>query len=71
MTPAEKFARSRVSVITSLGLGAAALVAVPSGVASAAPRDPLGLPSLSRADHYVLAPSSRTVRPVKVGSRTG
>ncbi|URN04959.1 hypothetical protein LUW74_17625 [Actinomadura madurae] len=71
MTPAEKFARSRVSVITSLGLGAAALVAVPSGVASAAPRDPLGLPSLSRADHYVLAPSSRTVRPVKVGESHG
>lgn len=71
MAPAEKFARSHVSVITSLGLGIAALVAVPSGAASAAPRDPLGLPSLSRADQYVLAPSGRTVRPVKAGESYG
>ena len=71
MTPAQKFARSRVSVLTSLSLGVAALVAVPSGTASADPRDPLGLPSLSRAGRYILAPSGRTVRPVTVAEAHG
>ncbi|WUI02463.1 hypothetical protein OHR68_11875 [Spirillospora sp. NBC_00431] len=71
MHPAKKFTRSQVSLVTVLGLGVAALVAVPSGAAAAVPRDPLGLPSLSRADHYVLAPSSRTVRPVKVDESHG
>ncbi|MFF4240248.1 alpha-L-rhamnosidase C-terminal domain-containing protein [Actinomadura geliboluensis] len=71
MSPAKRFARSRVSVITSLSLGAAALVAVPAGAAAAAPRDPLGLPSLSSADRYILAPSGRTVRPVKAAESYG
>ncbi|MFB4309261.1 alpha-L-rhamnosidase C-terminal domain-containing protein [Actinomadura sp. GTD37] len=71
MSPANKFARTRVSVIASLSLGAAALVAVPSGAAAAAPGDPLGLPSLSAADRYILAPSGRTVRPVKAAESSG
>ncbi|GAA2161418.1 hypothetical protein GCM10009727_75700 [Actinomadura napierensis] len=71
MPPAEKFALARVSAVTSLALAAAALVAVPAGAASASARDPLGLPSLSRAGHYVLAPSGRTVRPAKAGEAYG
>jgi Bacterial alpha-L-rhamnosidase 6 hairpin glycosidase domain/Bacterial alpha-L-rhamnosidase C-terminal domain len=75
MTPAKKFARARVSAVTSLALAAAALVAVPAGAASASgpasTRGPLGLPALSRAGHYVLAPSGRTVRPAKVGEAYG
>ncbi|HEU5026901.1 MAG TPA: alpha-L-rhamnosidase C-terminal domain-containing protein [Spirillospora sp.] len=71
MTPAKKFARAHVSAVTSLTLAAAALVAVPAGAASASGPDPLGLPSLSRAGHYVLAPSGRTVRPAKVGEAYG
>ncbi|WP_339153919.1 alpha-L-rhamnosidase C-terminal domain-containing protein [Actinomadura luteofluorescens] len=71
MLPAEKFARPHVSAVTFLALGAAALVALPpAAAASASPRG-LGLPSLTRADRYVLAPSGRNVRPVRAAEAYG
>ncbi|OLT36723.1 hypothetical protein BJF79_30855 [Actinomadura sp. CNU-125] len=69
MDPVKKFAPTRVSAITTAGLALAALLAVPAGTAAAAPARPpgdgLGLPPLSRADRYILAPSDRTVRAAK------
>lgn len=49
-------------IMTALALGATGVVAAPPAGAD----DSLGLPSLSKADHYILAPSSRTVRPAGV-----
>ncbi|WP_370616625.1 alpha-L-rhamnosidase C-terminal domain-containing protein [Mumia qirimensis] len=60
---------------TSVLIATTALVAaigVPVAADGVTGREPdkrsglLGLPSLSKADHYILAPSSRTVRPVRV-----
>ena len=50
-------------ILTALALGAtSALTAIPAR-ADGSP----GLPALSQADRYIMAPASRTVRPVKVG----
>jgi len=60
--PAIPAALAIPATLAALALGAAGvLVAPPAGA-----DDSLGLPSLSRADRYILAPSSRTVRPAGV-----
>ncbi|HZE33271.1 MAG TPA: alpha-L-rhamnosidase C-terminal domain-containing protein [Actinoallomurus sp.] len=50
-------------ILTALALGAtSALTAIPAGA-----DDSPGLPALSQADRYIMAPASRTVQPVRVG----
>lgn len=58
-----QFRRQPLHILTSLALAATGVVvaAPPAGAG-----DSLGLPGLSRADRYVMAPPSRTVRAARV-----